>query len=552
MEGQKSEIRVRRSIQKLQEDYENNKNNELVLLLKALATLQKEPLRELQKRLLEEMEGLPSNVDFFGRMAGIHGLSFVKNSSQYCEHRTVLFPTWHRAYLFTLEEGLRSVPGCENVTLPYWDPFYKEPTSTPVPWVFTQPEIDLRDGNPPIKNPLYSYTFPHAIDAQDLVEAKPKGYETVRYPLSGLAGTEAARQFSREQNREYDSVKQVEELNLNINRWLDGPSTELRYGIRDKYADCLKEESYYYFSHRTEKAPLRFVVPLESPHDQMHMAVGGFAPDFEVENNEAKERVSKRKELMLQDPAYQTKKYSFGDMQFVPLAAFDPIFWFHHCYVDFIFSQWQKAHNQIKFEDLVIRAEGPNKEADEKKAREDLQRPLKPFLKKDGTVYKSADCTNTKDLGYDYEESASLQSFTSLQHELAKPNKVRLIVVQNINRAGIKGPFVVQVRHRETEQIVWEEAVFNRMNIENCPTCQENLVFGFSFPYSLRDCEVHFDDNQLRKEFEVSFGGQAKHLNRGNPHLKAHFTLEAVPEEKESFEKHVEEVVVTLGDYINL
>lgn len=29
-----------------------------------------------------------------------------------------------------------------------------------------------------------------------------------------------------------------------------------------------------------------------------------------------------------------------SDMSDVPSAAFDPIFWFHHTYVDYIYSEW--------------------------------------------------------------------------------------------------------------------------------------------------------------------------------------------------------------------
>ena len=39
----------------------------------------------------------------------------------YCEHGTVLFPTWHRAYLHRLEKALQSIEGCEGVMQPFWD-----------------------------------------------------------------------------------------------------------------------------------------------------------------------------------------------------------------------------------------------------------------------------------------------------------------------------------------------------------------------------------------------------------------------------------------------
>jgi hypothetical protein len=39
----------------------------------------------------------------------------------YCEHHIHPFLAWHRAYILQFENALRSIPGCENVTLPYWD-----------------------------------------------------------------------------------------------------------------------------------------------------------------------------------------------------------------------------------------------------------------------------------------------------------------------------------------------------------------------------------------------------------------------------------------------
>jgi hypothetical protein len=36
-------------------------------------------------------------------------------------HHEPRFNPWHRAYLKVFEDALRSVPGCEDVTMPYWD-----------------------------------------------------------------------------------------------------------------------------------------------------------------------------------------------------------------------------------------------------------------------------------------------------------------------------------------------------------------------------------------------------------------------------------------------
>lgn len=68
----------------------------------------------------------------------------------------MLFPTWHRAYLVRFENALRSIPGCQDVAVPFWDELltYGDGTRTPIPSVLTTPTFSL-DGRE--DNPLYSY-----------------------------------------------------------------------------------------------------------------------------------------------------------------------------------------------------------------------------------------------------------------------------------------------------------------------------------------------------------------------------------------------------------
>lgn len=51
-------------------------------------------------------------------LAGIH---WLPGPQVYCRHHENAYNPWHRAYLIHFENALRSVEGCENVTLPYWD-----------------------------------------------------------------------------------------------------------------------------------------------------------------------------------------------------------------------------------------------------------------------------------------------------------------------------------------------------------------------------------------------------------------------------------------------
>nr|WP_321245769.1 tyrosinase family protein [uncultured Psychroserpens sp.] len=53
----------------------------------------------------------------FYTLGGIHWYP----GTTYCEHHIHPFLAWHRAYILQFENALRSIPGCENVTLPYWD-----------------------------------------------------------------------------------------------------------------------------------------------------------------------------------------------------------------------------------------------------------------------------------------------------------------------------------------------------------------------------------------------------------------------------------------------
>lgn len=74
-----------------------------------------------------------------------------------CLHHEDRFYPWHRAYIKEFEDALRSVPGAESVTLPYWDI-----TRRPPDFLF-EPPFD-------------SYTLPEAIHRRF-----PAGYQTTRF-----------------------------------------------------------------------------------------------------------------------------------------------------------------------------------------------------------------------------------------------------------------------------------------------------------------------------------------------------------------------------------
>lgn len=91
-------------------------------------------------RLIAAFEGIvardPSGENSYYQVAQYHGVP-----DYYCAHMIPPFMSWHRAYMLNFENALRSVSGCEEVTLPYWD-FNK-----PFPKLLQNP-------------PFAKYTFP--------------------------------------------------------------------------------------------------------------------------------------------------------------------------------------------------------------------------------------------------------------------------------------------------------------------------------------------------------------------------------------------------------
>src|SRR5215210_7350973 len=180
-------LRARRSLTDLQSDYDRG---------------HKKPLEDLMRAWKGIKELSPEDKRSFFVIGGYHGEPFRGAGwgspyywGGYCHHGNVLFPVWHRIYVYVIEEALRSIPGCEDVTLPFWDECSDDSLANGIPTALTDAEVVL-DGQT-IPNPLKSYVFPQSVidhisgDVPNY--SKRVGYETVRYPYSGLVGTAADR-----------------------------------------------------------------------------------------------------------------------------------------------------------------------------------------------------------------------------------------------------------------------------------------------------------------------------------------------------------------------
>lgn len=128
---------------------------------KEISSLLPAEIDTLKKAFLGIMAKDPSDPNSYFAQAGYH---WLPAGNTYCQHHVPGYNPWHRIYLLGFEDALRSVPGCENVTLPYWDI-----TTQVLPDVLT-------------KAPFDSYTFPKDVGPAPYTA----GYKTMRSDAATL------------------------------------------------------------------------------------------------------------------------------------------------------------------------------------------------------------------------------------------------------------------------------------------------------------------------------------------------------------------------------
>jgi tyrosinase len=164
---------------------------------------------------------------------------------------------------------------------------------------------------------------------------------------------------------------------------------------------AFKQTTYELFSYNSNTSPLS----VENPHNNIHGYIGGW-------------------------------------MGSVELSAFDPIFWFHHCFIDNLFWQWQKLNNQT---------------SSIKYSRIHLQ--LVPFRKPSSTSYYTIeDIAGLDQFGYTYGQidlqalgQDSRNSRFNFFNNLGRPKvektegSKKILVISGIRFADFGGSFRVEV-----------------------------------------------------------------------------------------------------------
>ncbi|KAI0342043.1 Di-copper centre-containing protein [Trametopsis cervina] len=256
------------------------------------------------------------------QLAGIHGLPYTpwddvgsQTNAGYCAHATVLFPTWHRVYMLLFEQvlrneavdianqytdrGLKTTYGdaALKFRLPYWD----WAASSDIPLVFFKQTITVR--SPPlgtetqIDNPLYTYRFQRDTASYRFSHPFTVWTETIRHPPNPCSP-----------------------------------------GIRDKtQSDLLK--NHFHAQSRQLRTQVYNLLMFTKTWEEMSNTVM-------VEDGNSLEGVHNTVHNVLGNG---------GHVSSVPVAAFDPIFWYHHVNVDRLLALWQAMNPDSK----VPRGPGP-------------------------------------------------------------------------------------------------------------------------------------------------------------------------------------------------
>ncbi|TDZ21810.1 Tyrosinase [Colletotrichum orbiculare MAFF 240422] len=317
------------------------------------------------------------------RIAGIHGLPATSwdndpipyEASQtypsaashqdgtpdfYCPHNTLIFPTWHRAYLSLYEQRLWEIMTKQivpNITtaakeqwmdeankwrVPYWD-WAGIPS---VPAVCTTPtiRINLPDGSTSDDwNPLYQFSTSNlstsqpsskplfkdqatfgefAIFSEDSASLTNQTYATSRW---GINHPILPQQASGVVNNQL-----VDQALQHPPYTLVGNAGGLSGSLAEQVARLFQKGSFTNFAQfatttHGDQGPSGYL-SLELLHNCIHDFTGGvgYVPDPSA-NQKPPPNI---------DPKSPPPKYAYGHMTDLGVAAFDPIFWLHHCNVD--------------------------------------------------------------------------------------------------------------------------------------------------------------------------------------------------------------------------
>ncbi|GAM33797.1 hypothetical protein TCE0_013r00958 [Talaromyces pinophilus] len=339
-----------------------------------------------------------SDLVSYYEVAGIHGYPYrswdgVNGEfiTGYCSHGSPIFPTWHRPYLALFEQRIWQyaqsiaasypddqrqayVDAATTLRVPYWD--WAVNPNMPESLEYQAIVINTPTGEQTMDNPLYSYKFHPLPLGSDIPNDDPlaKYQETVRSP---------------DPNTGQSRMDNVNSGMSSNSAWLTSSTYQL----------LSSETNYTVFSNSVLQDRGDNYNNLESIHDGVHALVG-----------------------------------DGGHMTYFSMAAFDPIFWIHHCSIDRIFALWEVLNPNSYVEPM---ADTYGTFVIEAGTVENITTPLYPFHRSDdpNDFWTSGSSRSTRDFGYTYPE---IQDWGVDQGTLQ--NNVRTAINNLYNAPARMGP----------------------------------------------------------------------------------------------------------------
>lgn len=325
-----------------------------------------------------------TEMDSHFQIGGIHGLPYVRWDEAgpeqpvgvpagYCQHSTVIFPTWHRPYCALYEQILHrhavqtaakyTTPdqaewrkAADDLRLPFWDwalhplppkQFYDHKQ-------YAQVTITLADGSKkPVNNPMLGYRFqsghgPAPPNNRDpTYNTLSKLPWTIRHPTRpiGPNSTTDIASFESVLTREFEDTRpDTATLLLEVTDWFGFSTQAAGQGAWTR--------------------------SLEAIHNTLHVKIG----------------------------------FS-GHMNYVPYAAFDPIFWMHHFNVDRMTALWQYINYEVW---VSPRNDSGSTWVTKPGGRVDENTQLVPFRIDESNWWTSAECRAPMNLRYTYSDFQGL------------------------------------------------------------------------------------------------------------------------------------------------
>lgn len=319
--GANGAVPVRRELTEWTESKDPKDRSQLILFILALKRFQAVP---------------PDSRDSYFQIAGIHGMPYTNwdepsltldeaGRKGYCVHANALFPPWHRPYLLLYEQRIHEIMVNEIIPeqpenrraewkelakswrLPYWD-WAKNPR---VPSLLCWPHVTLTLGNDEplkIKNPLYGFRMPNDKkmgeygvgnlnfpDGDEILEYG-ECFATNRCPTAEERKSDS--EFWRNGGAHHDVANHFLKETNSITGFDYGTASEMVYRLLtypvdfETFGSVARDATL----DSSSKSSVTNDINLEFIHNNVHYWVGGDG----------------------------------GHMSQIPVATFDPSFWFHH------------------------------------------------------------------------------------------------------------------------------------------------------------------------------------------------------------------------------